>query len=73
MTTRKPLNASIILHDERGPDGLLRGQICIGGTRWDFHGWRKGGDANHILFECTDAIDPEFEALMDKLVRKVSG
>ena len=65
------LPASIAL--TRHEDQSISGEICIGRARWTITNWRMGGDKMHILFNAEEVADPEFEALMDKLVRKVAG
>ena len=57
----------------RAEDGTLTGEICIGLARWTVTRWRTGADKGHIMFDAEEVADPEFVALMDKLVRKVAG
>lgn len=51
------LEASIVLDDDRAPDGTLRGTLTIGIAQWRIEAWRKGGDAGHILFRATELDD----------------
>jgi hypothetical protein len=67
------LPASIVLHDDRDADGRLHGELVIGTAKWTITAWRKGADATHILFDATDAPDPEFDALMERMARMVSS
>jgi hypothetical protein len=67
------LPASIVLHDDRDADGRLHGELVIGRAKWTITGWRKGADAGHILFDATEAPDPEYDALMERMARMVSS
>ena len=62
---------SIVIHDRREEDGTLTAELAIGDLKYTLKRWRMGGDKHHILFDVHDVPDPEFEALMDRLVRRV--
>jgi hypothetical protein len=55
------------------PQGDDLSELVIGRAKWRITGWRKGADATHILFDATEAPDPEFDALMERMARMVSS
>lgn len=58
---------------QRDDSGMLGGQVVLGQVAYHIRSWRQGGDKFHILFEVQPVSDPEFEALVTQLGRKVGG